>query len=343
MIEIISLGLKDLKKYMLDIGQKPFHADQTARWIYQRNTYKFEDMTDLKKSVREHLNKNAYIETLSSVLEEEEEGTARFVTELHDKNNVESVIIRNEKRVTLCISSQVGCKFGCRFCLTGKMGFVRNLTASEILWQVINAKSFLTQGEKITNIVFMGMGEPLQNLPGVLRAIEVLMSPFGFDFGKRKITISTVGYIPGMSELKESGIGVNLAISLNAANDKLRSKLMPINKTYPLARLKETLIKFPTSKHKRLVISYIMMQGVNDSVNHARELALWMHGLAAKVNLIPYNGYQNSKFKTSTTEKILTFQNFMLNKGFVTTIRSSKGSNIGGACGQLVDRKKSCR
>jgi len=339
MVEIINLGLSDLKKYIADIGEKPFHADQIARWIYNRGVYSFDEMTDLKKSLRIWFSENAHIEKLSSVVAEEDRDSTRMVTELSDKNNVESVIIRKDNRVTLCISSQVGCSFGCSFCLTGKMGFIRNLTVAEMLWQVMGAKELLKEeGRKITNIVFMGMGEPLQNLEALLPALEVLGSPFGFEFGKKKMTISTSGYVPGITQLKESGVGMNLAVSLNAANDTLRSSLMPINKKYPLSVLKESLRGFPSNRGKKLVISYIMLDGINDSIQHARELSKWLTGLAAKINLIPYNGFKSSTFKSSPLKKTVSFQNFLLEKHHVTTIRFSKGEGIGGACGQLIDR-----
>ncbi len=339
MVEILSLGAKGLENYMLDIGHKPFHAKQVLRWIYGKGVRNFEEMTDLKKTLREWLVNNAFIEELHSSMEgKDSEGTARIVTELSDKRHVESVIIRNEGRVTLCISSQVGCAFGCAFCLTGKMGLVRNLTTSEIVWQVMGAGEFLQEEEKITNIVFMGMGEPLQNLDNLLTAIEILNSPYGFDFGKRKITVSTAGYIPGITKLRESGCGVNLAVSLNAANDELRSQLMPINKTYPLGPLKESLRRIPKKGKKRIVIAYILLKDINDSVQHAKELASWMHGLPAKVNLLPFNEYPKSKFKTPSDKKVLAFQKVLLDKYYTTTIRLSKGRDINSACGQLVDR-----
>jgi len=339
MVEIINLGLSGLKKYIDEIGAKPFHADQIARWIYNRGVYNFKEMTDLKKSLRTWFSDNAHIEQLNTIVAEEDSNSTRMVTELTDKNNVESVIIRKDNRVTLCVSSQVGCEFGCRFCLTGRMGFIRNLTVAEILWQVMGARELLKKEEKkITNIVFMGMGEPLQNLESLLPAIEVIGSPFGFDFGKRKMTISTSGYVPGITELQKSGVGVNLAVSLNAANDSLRSSLMPINQKYPLSVLKEALRKFPSKRGKKLVVSYIMLDGINDSIQHARELSRWLTGLPAKINLIPYNDFNTSGFKSSPLEKIISFQNFLLEKQHVTTIRFSKGEEIGGACGQLIDR-----
>jgi 23S rRNA (adenine2503-C2)-methyltransferase len=263
------------------------------------------------------------------------DGTRKLLCRLHDGEKIESVLINGEDRLTLCISSQVGCAFGCRFCLTGRKGYRRNLTSGEIVDQICAACLELEPQERLTNLVFMGMGEPLANLEQVLKALEIITSEQGLHFSTRRVTLSTVGLIPEMLKLSRL-FPIKLAVSLHAADDETRSGIMPINKRYPLEELLEACRKMDLPRRNRITFEYLLLGGVNDSPEAARKLAKLLTGLRAKINLIPFNEYPGATFKTPLSSRVEEFQKILLDYHFTATVRQSRGAGIMAACGQLT-------
>ncbi|MBI4654859.1 MAG: 23S rRNA (adenine(2503)-C(2))-methyltransferase RlmN [Nitrospirae bacterium] len=384
-VNLKQLSEKELGLFIEKLGQKPYRTRQIINWIYMGFAIFFDEMTDLSLSFRKSLNEAAYISSLKIVkTQKSKDGTQKFLFELEDANTIESVLIPDKSRLTLCVSSQMGCAMGCRFCMTGKLGFKRNLKAYEIVDQVIAINRFITQklitksrpdlksphppnspltkggyrGVKggITNIVFMGMGEPLDNFDEVIEALWRLTGFMGFS--KRKITVSTAGIVPRISELSEKGPDINLAVSLNAVTDEVRNKIMPINKKYPLKELIYACKKFPLAPRRRITFEYVLLSDINDSKEDAMRLTKLLKGIRSKVNLIPYNPIYNpltplippllkgdteglkrgkggSGFKKPEDEKILSFQKILIDAGITAIIRKSKGQDIMAACGQL--------
>lgn len=335
LIDIKNLTLEELSSLLAEMGQKPFRAKQIMRWIYGRGGTSFADMTDLTKAFRETLAERLTISDWSpEVVEESRDGTRKYLFRLADGQSVETVRIPMEgERATLCISTQVGCAMGCTFCLTGRFGLARNLEPNEIVNQVCAA---LKDGP-VQNLVLMGMGEPLHNFDNVLKALRILYLPEGFNFGVRKVTLSTAGLVPQMRELGEK-IRVNLAVSLNATSDAVRDELMPVNRRYPLKELMAACRDYPLRPRQRITFEYILIHGVNDTLRDARRLVALLHGIKAKVNLIPYNEHEGSAFRAPTEESIEAFQTYLLNRNIVAIRRSSKGQDISAACGQLKGR-----
>jgi len=323
------------------IGQKPFRVKQIINWIYKKLARSFDEMTDLPKDLREELNKSAYISNLQLLNRQvSTDGTLKFLFGLEDSETIESVLIPNIRGIdkfTLCVSSQVGCALRCAFCTTGQLGFIRDLKAYEIVDQVIAASRI--EGGRIVNIVFMGMGEPLNNLNHVAEALRRITELMGFS--KRRITVSTSGIVPKIYELAEKAPEINLAVSLNATTDEIRSKIMPVNKKYPLKELMRACREFPLSPRRRITFEYVLLDGINDTKSDASRLVKLLKGVRAKVNLIPYNPpapSQNDivqRFKISRDEKIHEFQNILLKAGITAIIRKSMGADISAACGQL--------
>lgn len=334
-IDIKNLTLAELASLVAEMGQKPFRAKQILRWIYGRGVTSFADMTDLTKDFREALAARLTISDWSpEVVEESRDGTRKYLFRLVDGQTVETVRIPMEgERATLCISTQVGCAMQCSFCLTGRFGLVRNLEPGEIVNQVCAA---LKDGP-VQNLVLMGMGEPLHNFDNVVKALQILYLPEGFNFGVRKVTLSTSGLVPQMRELGEK-IRVNLAVSLNATTDAVRDELMPINRRYPLKELMAACRDFPLRPRQRITFEYILIHGVNDSLQDAKRLIALLHGIKAKVNLIPYNEHEGSAYRTPPEDCIEAFQTYLLNRNIVAIRRSSKGQDISAACGQLKGR-----
>lgn len=287
-INLRQLSEKEIILFIGNLGQKPYRAKQIINWIYKKYASSFEEMTDLPKSFREDLLTSACISNLK-LLEKQisKDGAQKFLFELEDKETIESVLIPDKDRLTLCVSSQVGCAMGCKFCMTGKLGLKRNLKAYEIVDQIIAVSRIIAPLYKITNIVFMGMGEPLHNFEEVLEAIWRITSLMGFS--KRKITISTAGIVPKIFELAERGPGINLAVSLNATTDEVRNNIMPINKKYPLKELINACRRFPLPPRRRITFEYVLLNGINDSKEDALRLVKLLKGIKSKVNLIPYN------------------------------------------------------
>lgn len=345
--DLKNLTQEGLIKYAESLGQSTFRGKQIMGWLYRPGITEFAQMTDLAKVFQKLLEDNACISRFSDpIIEKASDGCVKFGFRLDDGHIIESVLIPEPDRNTLCISSQVGCAMGCTFCLTGTMGFIRNLTPSEIVNQVCSVRDYLlTQPkesligpDRVTNVVYMGMGEPLNNLENVLASLSILMEQRGLDVSARKITVSTCGIVPKIREFGEMS-PVNLAISLHAVNDAVRSQLMPVNNRYPVEELLAACRDFPMPKRKRIMFEYIILQGINDADKDAYELARKLREIPCKINLIPYNESPALPFKSPTRERLVRFQNILINAHYTVFIRNSRGTDISAACGQLATGK----
>ena len=331
-IDIKNLSLDDLSSLLTGIGKEKFRARQVMHWLYIKRVVSFDDMTDLSKSLRTELTKRFYISDWTpETTEVSKDGTCKYLFRLADGESIESVRIPMEgQRATLCISTQVGCAMQCEFCLTGTFGLTRNLEPAEIVNQLMAA---LKDGP-VHNLVMMGMGEPLHNLENVIKALEIFYMNPGLDYGPRKVTVSTSGLVPEMLELG-SRVEANLAVSLNATTDEVRNMLMPVNRRYPLAELMRACRAYPLKPRQRITFEYILIRDVNDSLADAKRLVKLLHGVKAKVNLIPFNEHQGSEFKAPPKQQIEIFQTYLLDRNVVAIRRASKGQDISAACGQL--------
>lgn len=331
-IDIKNLSCQQLEQLLVSFGQQKFRARQILKWVYQQQATDFAVMTNLGKALREELAQRFLISQLVPVaVQNSIDGTRKYLFQLDDGIYVETVRIPMEEgRATLCISTQAGCAMGCQFCMTGTDGLKRNLLPGEIVNQVCAA---LEDGP-VSNIVLMGMGEPLHNLENVVTALEILFLDDGLGYGARRVTLSTCGLVPEIRELARR-IRVNLAVSLNAADDQVRSRLMPINERYPLADLIPACADYARLTRQRVTFEYILIKDINDSLEDARKLVKLLHPVRCKVNLIAYNEHESSDFCTPETESIKKFQQLLLDRGILATLRASKGRDIDGACGQL--------
>lgn len=334
--DILNLTRDALVDWLADQGEARFRADQIRRWLFQRRADRFEAMTDLSKALRERLDRHFSIGRLAIVDHRQStDGSRKFLFRLRDGRLIESVLIPEADHNTLCISCQVGCAQGCRFCLTGTAGLERNLTPGEILGQVIETRRQVEAPDRLTNIVFMGMGEPLANYGPVVAAIATLCdAASGLGFSARRVTLSTVGLVPRLADLGRD-TRVNLAISLNAADDPTRTRLMPINRTYPISALIDACRAFPLAPRRRITFEYILIQGVNDRPGDAHKLAGLLAPVRAKVNLIPFNAHEGCDFRRPDAKTIERFQRILVEKRYTAVIRHSKGLDIKAACGQL--------
>ncbi len=333
-VDIKNFGIDELELFLQGLGKEKYRAKQIFKWIYQKNVTDFDQMTNLSKDFRDDLSARAYVSSLSPEIEESSsDGTRKYLFRLSDNACVESVLISDEGRNTLCISSQVGCAMGCRFCLTGSFRLERNLTCAEIVNQVCAVKKM----QDIRNIVFMGMGEPLANLENVVKAIKIIISADGLQFSNRRVTVSTAGLVPEMEILGES-ITVNLAVSLNATTDEQRDSLMPINRKYPLQELLAACRKFPLPSRRMITFEYVLIGGINDSLDDAKRFVKLIHGIPAKVNLIPFNEYEGCSYKSPRQDAIDRFHKYLLDKNITVITRASRGGDISAACGQLKGR-----
>lgn len=341
-VNLFGLDRTALRALFVERGEKPFRADQIMQWIYRRGLDDFDGMTNVAKDLREKMKVWFTIQTPELVAEQTStDGTRKWVLRLDGGNAVETVYIPEADRGTLCISSQVGCAMDCSFCSTGKQGFNRNMTTAEIIAQVWFAAKALGgdfQNERIiSNIVFMGMGEPMANYQPVVTAIRILLDDFGFGLSKRRVTVSTSGLVPFIDRLRED-VDVALAVSLHAPNDLLRDELVPINRKYPLGELMDACRRYTEGKGPRahIVYEYVMLDGVNDSLGHAKELARLMGDMPAKINLIPFNPFPKAGYKRSPSERIRSFAEYLRSRDIVCTTRKTRGDDIDAACGQLV-------
>ena len=329
------MPLEDLVSFFNEIDEKDYRAKQLMQWIYAKHIFDFDLMTNFNLELRSHLNQSCSLDFDAAMQNElSEDGTQKWLIGKKDNQIIETVFIPEDKRGTLCISSQVGCLIDCPFCATGHQGFNRNLSSSEIIGQVLLARGELDEG-RLTNIVFMGMGEPLANYPEVIKAIKILNDPHGFNISRRRITVSTSGLVPQLFKLSEE-VGVSLAVSLHAANDKLRDELVPINRKHPISELLDACWHYANVQNLRSVtFEYTMLKDVNDSLDDAKQLSKLLKGQPAKVNLIPFNPFPGVKFKPTDQKQINDFRNILLESGIMTTTRKTRGDDIQAACGQL--------
>ncbi len=334
--DIKSLSRDELIQWLSLHNVRAFRADQILKWLYLRLADEFGQMTDLSLRLRQELAAHFSIARLPLLkLLTAKDGTRKFLLGLQDGQSVETVLIVERNHYTLCVSSQVGCALGCRFCVTGRSGLVRNLTPAEIVGQVWEVRKQIPDPDRLTNLVFMGMGEPLANFRNLLSALEILTnSDWGMKIGARRITVSTAGLVPRMADLGRD-TRVNLAVSLNAVDDPLRTKLMPINRKYPIDQLLGACRRYPLPKGRKITFEYILFKDVNDSASHARQLAKRLAPLKAKINLIPFNAYPGSEFQRPDERRIQAFQSLLIDKHFTSIVRYSKGLDIMAACGQL--------
>ncbi len=342
-VNLLGMPQSDLERLFADIGEKPFHARQLMRWVYQRGITDFSQMTDFSKSLREKLPRTAVIE-LPTVLSQHnsKDGTIKWLFESGFGQAVEAVFIPETDRGTLCISSQVGCALDCAFCATGAQGFNRNLTAAEIIGQVWHANQTLPRRDNgefaISNVVFMGMGEPLANYRSIVPAIDLLLSDLAYGISRRRVTVSTSGLVPNIDRLGDE-CNVALAVSLHASNNALRNELVPINKMHPIEDLLEACWRYAEKHANRFItFEYVMLRGKNDSIAQADELNALLTGKPAKVNLIPFNPFAGNEFSRSAADTIANFQNRLREHGLVVTTRKTRGDDIGAACGQLAGK-----
>lgn len=333
---------RQLIDFLAILGQPAFRGRQVMAWLYRYGITSPEQMTDLAKSCRALLAEKAVISRFADpIIQKSRDGSVKFAFRLDDGHVIESVLIPEEDRNTLCISSQVGCAMGCAFCLTASMGFIRNLRPAEIVNQVCAARDYLAAQpvligpDRVTNLVYMGMGEPLNNLEHVLTSISILTEQKGFDLTGRRITVSTCGIVPKMWPLGEN-CAANLAVSLHTADDRLRDRLMPVNRRYPLTELLAACRAFPMPKRRRIMFEYLMLKGVNDSPGDARLLAAKLRGIPCKINLLPFNECPGLPFAPSDMATILNFQKILLDAHYSVFIRQSRGGDIAAACGQLA-------
>ena len=329
--------LRELEAWMERAGEKPFRARQIFQWLHQHRARSFEEMTSISKPMRAKLAEHFRMgEFQRAAVRRSADGSTKYVFRLDDGQEIEAVLMPGESHTTLCISTQVGCAMGCDFCMTARMGLLRNMSAGEIVQQVVEAARDLPGDAFIRNIVFMGMGEPLHNYQNLVRAIEILSEDFGFGFSSRRLTVSTAGLVPGIRRFIRGGIRANLAVSLNAVNDELRSRLMPVNRRWNLATLLEACAELPKEARIRITFEYVLMEGVNDSLADARQMVRLLHGLKCKVNLIPYNAPPGLPYRRPELERVRAFQEVLLGKGLLATVRISRGQDIQAACGQLI-------
>jgi len=339
---------RQLIDFLASLGQPAFRGRQVMTWLYRYGIHSPAQMTDLAKSCRELLAGRAVISRFENpIIEKSQDGSVKFGFRLDDGHLIESVLIPESDRNTLCISSQVGCAMGCAFCLTAQLGFIRNLRPAEIVNQVAAVRDYLAEQPKdsligpdrVTNLVYMGMGEPLNNLEHVLTSIAILTEQRGFDLTNRRITVSTCGIVPRMHLFGEN-CAVNLAISLHTVDDRLRDRLMPVNRRYPVADLLAACRAYPMPKRRRIMFEYLMLKGVNDSEDDARLLAAKLRGIPCKINLLPLNECPGLPFAASDMETILRFQKILLDAHYSVFIRQSRGGDIAAACGQLAGRSE---
>ena len=330
----------ELRLWMESQGFPAYRADQVFGWVYQKRVSGFGEMGNLGKKVQQALEQNFRMGALETGEEHRsEDGSIKYRFVLEDGRSIESVLMPHTDHFTVCISSQVGCAMGCDFCMTGTMGLIRHLSVAEIVMQVLAAGQGLPEGETIRNIVFMGMGEPFHNYENVMRALEVFTDEHGLNLSQRRITVSTSGLLPAIRRFGRERVKANLAVSLNGVTDAVRSQLMPVNRAYNLEKLVQACKEYPLESRKRITFEYILMKGVTDSLEDAKALIKLLHGLKFKVNLIPFNESPGSKYRKPEWEQVRAFQQYLLDRGVVATVRISKGQDIQGACGQLVARK----
>lgn len=336
--DLRDLRPQQVQDLLTGLGEKPFRARQVLRWLYKNAAPDFQTMSDLAKPLRQRLSQVARLTNLQpQQVEEAADGTKKLLYVLEDGQRIESVLIPEEDHHTLCVSSQVGCRQGCAFCRTATLGFSRNLRPAEITGQVLAARRLVDDARPLTNLVFMGMGEPLDNLGSLLISLEHILGETGLQMSQRRVTVSTVGLADRLADLGR-GTPAALAVSLNAPNDSLRSRLMPINRRFSLATLKAALLAYPLKPTRRITLEYVLLGGVNDRPQQAVELARWCRGLKCKVNLIVFNPHEGAQFSAPAEADVQLFQEILLGEHVTALLRKSRGADISAACGQLAAR-----
>jgi 23S rRNA (adenine2503-C2)-methyltransferase len=341
-VSLYGLDRESMESFIAGLGEKPFRARQILSNIYRRGVLDLAGMTELSVSLREKLAREATLD-LPALVEKQvsRDGTEKLLLELGDGERIETVLIPEEGRLTQCVSTQVGCAMGCRFCRTAGGGLVRNLEAGEIVAQIIAAQKYCPELGRVTNVVFMGMGEPLHNYDAVVRAFSIITSDWGISISRRKVTVSTSGLVDAIKKLPHSML-MNLAVSLNATTDEQRSAIMPVNQRWPIAELLKTLATLELPDREHYTIEYVLLGGFNDTLEDAKRLAKLLAPIKCKINLIPYNPHEGSHFKAPSPEDVRKFQEFMLEKNFVAMVRKSRGEDILAACGQLRAERAGC-
>jgi 23S rRNA (adenine2503-C2)-methyltransferase len=331
-----------LETFFASIGEKSFRATQVLKWVHQQGVYDFSEMTNLSKSLRSKLSSEAAF-VVPEIINDQvsDDGTRKWLLRLEDGNSIETVFIPEAGRGTLCVSSQVGCALNCSFCATARQGFNRNLTSAEIIGQLRLANQLLVSAENerpVTNVVMMGMGEPLLNYDNVVRAMQLMQEDFAYGLSKRRVTLSTSGLLPEMQQLSKD-CAVSLAVSLHAPDDELRNELVPINRKYPIRELMKACREYTRGlPHQKITFEYVMLDGVNDSDNDARKLAKMVGNVPCKINLIPFNPFENSGYSSSPLSRINRFRDILMQKGIMTVTRKTRGEEIDAACGQLAGK-----
>ena len=333
MKNIYNYKLSDLEDYFLSIGDKKFKARQIYDWLYIKRVKSFKEMTNIKKDLQEKLSQEFNLEFIKIKTKQTSELTNKYLFELIDGNYIEAVLMRHDYGNSVCVSSQVGCNMGCKFCESGRLKKVRNLEAYEIVEQILLIQDDIC--ERIDSVVIMGIGEPFDNYDNIMDFIKIINNPFGINIGARHITVSTCGLIPKIEEFMECNLQVNLAISLHASNDEVRNSIMPVNKVYNIDDLIQVLKKYIAKTNRRVTIEYVMLNNVNDNDYNAEELAKLLRGMNIYVNLIPYNETSHIEFKKSSKDRILKFYDILKKNGINVTIRREFGGSIDAACGQL--------
>lgn len=336
-LNLLDLDRAGLQGLLLSWGEKPFRATQLTQWLHRHDQRDIAAMSNISKSLRARLlAETVIVEPEAALCETSTDGTRKWLLRLDDGNCIEMVYIPEAERGTLCVSSQVGCALDCTFCATAEQGFSRNLTLSEIISQLRVARRTLGM-DAITNVVLMGMGEPLLNFKNVVAACNLMLDDMGYGLSARRVTLSTAGVVPVLDKLGEV-TNVSLAISLHATRDEIRDQLVPLNKKYPIAELLDACRRYPLGARRRITFEYVMLDGINDDPAYARELARLLHDIPSKVNLIPFNPYPQARYKRSPQASIDAFREVLMAKNIVTVTRRPRGEDIAAACGQLAGR-----
>ena len=338
MRSIYSLTIEEMEEFFISNNSKKFHADQLFSWIYEKRIESYEEVTNIKKDILDIIGKEFSIERLNIVNIEEDKDVCKYLFELSDKEHIEAVLMRHDYGNSICISSQVGCNMGCKFCESGRRKRVRNLDTSEMVLQILMIEKLLK--ERISHVVVMGIGEPFDNYDNLIKFFKIINHPKGLAIGARHITVSTCGIVPKILEFSEFPLQINLAISLHAPNNEIRNKIMPINKKYPIEEIIEAIKIYLKRTNRRVTFEYILLKDINDSASCARELALLVKGINCYINLIPYNETNNIDFVRTNTIQIMKFYDILKRNNVNVTIRREFGSNISAACGQLRSKKE---
>ncbi len=338
MKNIYGLTMENMENYFVEIGSKKFHAKQLFSWLYEKRIKSYDEVTDIKKDVLEVIKNDYSIDKLKIVDVQRDVDVNKYLFELSDKEHIEAVLMRHDYGNSICVSSQVGCNMGCKFCESGRRKKVRNLEVYEMVLQILMIEEDL--GERISHVVVMGIGEPFDNYDNLVNFFKIINDPKGLAIGARHITVSTCGIVPKIYEFSELDLQINLAISLHAPSDEVRNKIMPINRAYPLSELIPALKAYLDKTNRRITFEYVLLSGINDREEDALELAKLIKGINSYVNLIPYNETNNIDFKRSSTIQIMKFYDILKKNNINVTIRREFGSKISAACGQLRSKKE---